>query len=88
MCIYETQMEDRKVVCWCEYLIRLFMERLISFPKRQLIQAQGENIVVHSDLSIWQISWLDMIRQKRSWGHIITALVIYRITMEENLRVF
>lgn len=52
MCIYETQMEDRKVVCWCEYLIRLYMGRLISFPKRQLIQAQGENIVLHSDLSI------------------------------------
>lgn len=56
--------------------------------KRQLIQAQGENILLHSEEYLTQISWLDMIRQKGSWGHFISTLVVYRITLAENLRVF
>lgn len=55
--------------------------------KRQLIQAQGENILLHSEVYLTQISWLDMIRQKGSWGHFISTLVVHRITLEENLRV-
>lgn len=56
--------------------------------KRQLIHAQGENILLLSEEYLTQISWLNMIRQKRSWGHFILTLVVYRITLEENLRVF
>lgn len=56
--------------------------------KRQLIQAHGENILLLSEEYLTQISWLDMIRQKQSWGHFISTLVVYRIMLEENLRVF
>lgn len=56
--------------------------------KRQLIQAQGKNILLLSEEYLTQISWLDMIRQKQSWGHFISTLVVYRITLEENLGVF
>lgn len=56
--------------------------------QRQLIPAQGENILLRSEECLTQISRLDMIRQKRSWGHFISTLVVYRITLEENLGVF